>query len=294
MTASDYVADDAASRDLETEAPASRRLLIALDVDGTLLHEDGSVSDAVKDAVGRAADAGHNVTLATGRSWGTARDQLPLFGIHPEYVVCSNGAVIMQRDDTVDDGYRRAYVETFDARPVLELVRPFLPEGGYMVEKADGTRVHTEGMDSSGWQLGEAAPVPFEELAVEPASRVVVVSPSHDAEEFLGIVEQMGLHRVTYAVGWAAWLDIAPDGVSKGSAVARVRELLGIPGESLLVVGDGRNDIEMFEYARSVGGRAVAMGQAPDEVKAAAGEVTGSVEEDGLADVLLEVLAPVG
>ncbi|MHA7984490.1 HAD family hydrolase [Rathayibacter sp. CAU 1779] len=294
MTTGDHATDDAASGDLTTEAPASGRLLIALDVDGTLLHEDGSVSDAVKDAVGRAADAGHEVTLATGRSWGTARDQLPLFGIRPEYVVCSNGAVIMQRDESADgDGYRRAYVETFDARPVLELVRPFLPEGGYMVEKADGTRVHTEGMDSSGWQLGEAGPVPFEELAVEPASRVVVVSPSHDAEEFLGIVEQMGLHKVTYAVGWAAWLDIAPDGVSKGSAVARVRDLLGIPGESLLVVGDGRNDIEMFEYARSVGGRAVAMGQAPDEVKAAAGETTGSVDEDGLADVLLGALAPV-
>ena len=273
-----------------SDAAASDRLLIALDVDGTLLHEDGTASDAVKDAVAHAVAAGHEVTLATGRSWETARDVLALFGLHPEYVVCSNGAVIMQRDG---GGYRRAHAETFDARDVLEMVRPYLPEGGYMVEKADGTRVHTAGMDSSGWQLGPAEPVAFEELGRDPASRVVVVSPSHDAEEFLGIVEQMGLHKVTYAVGWAAWLDIAPEGVSKGSGLARVRDLLGLPREALLVVGDGRNDIEMFEYTRSVGGRAISMGQAPDEVKAAAGEVTGDVDDDGLASVLLSVAAAV-
>ncbi|WP_246846275.1 HAD family hydrolase [Humibacter ginsenosidimutans] len=289
MSAGQPSAGESNATESAAEALASGRLLVALDVDGTLLHEDGSASDAVKDAVAHAVDAGHEVTLATGRSWETARDVLALFGLHPEYVVCSNGAVIMQRDG---DGYRRAYVETFDARPVLQMVRPFLPEGGYMVELADGTRLHTVGMDSSGWQLGPAQPVPFEELGLEPASRVVVVSPSHDAEEFLDIVEQMGLHKVTYAVGWAAWLDISPEGVSKGSGVARMRELLGFEREALLVVGDGRNDIEMFEYAGSGGGRAVAMGQAPDEVKAAAGEVTGDVDDDGLASVLLSVASP--
>lgn len=267
-------------------AGASDRLLIALDVDGTLLHEDGSASTAVKDAVVSAAAAGHEITLATGRSWETAGELLSMFGLDPEYVVCSNGAVIMQRSG---DGYRRAIVETFDARPVLEMVREFLPEGGYMVEEADGTRYYTVGMDASGWALGPAEPVPFDELGREPVSRVVVVSPSHDAEEFLGIVEQMGLHRVTYSVGWAAWLDISPEGVSKGSALARVLEMLGLSGEALLVVGDGRNDIEMFQLATTTGGRAVAMGQAPDEVKAAASDVTGSVEEDGVATVLLSV-----
>ena len=284
MTATARKADGSTS----SEVQASDRLLIALDVDGTLLHEDGSASDAVKDAVLAAIDAGHEVTLATGRSWETARDVLAEFGMKPEYVVCSNGAVIMQRDA---DGYRRAIVETFDARPVLEMVHGFLPEGSYMVEEADGTRYYTEGMDSSGWTLGPADPVPFEQPAREPVSRVVVVSPSHDAEEFLGIVEQMGLRKVTYAVGWAAWLDIAPEGVSKGSALARVLDRLSLPKDALLVVGDGRNDIEMFQLARSSGGRAVAMGQAPEDVKAAAGEVTGSIDDDGVASVLLSVAA---
>ena len=52
-----------------------------------------------------------------------------------------------------------------------------------------------------------------------------------------------------------------------------------------MAVGDGRNDIEMFEWAAR-SGRAVAMGQAPDEVKSAATEVTGTIDEDGLVAVL--------
>ena len=271
-----------------TRGEPSERLLIALDVDGTLLHEDGSASDAVKDAVAAVIDAGHEVTIATGRSWETTGDLLALFGMSPEYVVCSNGAVIMQRDG---DGYRRAIVETFDARPVLAMVRAHLPEGGYMVEEADGMRLYTEGMGEAGWALGRAVAVPFEELGRQPVSRVVVVSPSRGADEFLDIVEQMGLHKVTYAVGWTAWLDIAPDGVSKGSALSRLLDRLQLPKDALLVIGDGRNDIEMFQLARSSGGRAVAMGQAPEDVKAAAGEVTGSIDDDGVASVLLSVAA---
>ena len=251
------------------------------------MRPDETIGEPVKDAMRRVFEAGHEVTLATGRSWENVRDLLVLFGIRPRFVVCSNGAVIMQRKK---GEYRRAFVETFDARPVLERIRPYLPQGSFMVEDADGTRHYTQGMDTSGWVVGETAPVSFDELGLVPASRVVVVSPSHDAEEFLRIVETMGLHQVTYSVGWAAWLDIAPQGVSKGSALERVRAWLAIPASSIVVIGDGRNDIEMFDLARASGGRAVAMGQSPDEVKAAATEVTGDVDDDGVATVLESLL----
>ena len=49
----------------------STRWLVALDVDGTVLHEDGTCTDAVKHAVARATEAGHEIMLATGRSWET-------------------------------------------------------------------------------------------------------------------------------------------------------------------------------------------------------------------------------
>ena len=73
--------------------------------------------------------------------------------------------------------------------------------------------------------------------------------------------------------------DLAPEGVSKASGLADVTRRLGVDRSDVLAIGDGRNDIEMLEWA----GRGVAMGQAPAEVKASADAVTESVEEDGAA-----------
>ena len=143
------------------------------------------------------------------------------------------------------------------------------------------------------WNLDDAEEVEFDGLAVEPAMRVVVMSPDHDVEEFLEIVDGMGLHKVSYAIGFSSWLDIAPDGVNKATGLQRVVDATGIPRDRVLVVGDGRNDIDMLEWAAAGGGRAVAMGQAPAEVLAAANERTGPVDDDGLADVL-EPLAAAG
>jgi hydroxymethylpyrimidine pyrophosphatase-like HAD family hydrolase len=153
-----------------------------------------------------------------------------------------------------------------------------------MVEDATGFRRYTEGMTE--WELSNAEQVDFDELAGFPASRVVVVAPELDTDQFLEVVESMGLSKVSYSIGWTAWLDIAPRGVNKGTALARVCDELRIPRQNVFVAGDGRNDLEMFEWAVTGGGRAVAMGQAPDEVKAAASEVTGTVDEDGLAAAL--------
>ena len=61
---------------------------------------------------------------------------------------------------------------------------------------------------------------------------------------------------------------------------------LGTPGERVMVVGDGRNDIDMLEWAVAGGGVGVAMGQAPEEVRAAANDTTGSDLADGVAAVL--------
>jgi 5-amino-6-(5-phospho-D-ribitylamino)uracil phosphatase len=267
-------------------APAApeRRLLIGLDVDGTLIRMDETISPAVREQVDRVQRLGHEVTLATGRSWETAAPILEQLGLEPEYVVCANGALVMQQDASEPSGYRREWVETFDPSEVLRTIRGHLPRGSYMVEDATGFRRYTEGMTE--WELSNAEQVDFEQLAGFPASRVVVVAPELDTDAFLDVVRDMGLNKVSYSIGWTAWLDIAPMGVNKGTALARVRDELGIPGADVLVAGDGRNDLEMFEWAVGGGGRAVAMGQAPEELKAVASEVTGTVDEDGLATVL--------
>lgn len=267
-----------------TALPVPARWLIALDIDGTVLREDGVMNDAVIGAVQRVRDAGHEVTLATGRSVAMTMPILDRLGIAPEYVVCSNGAITLKRDPVAPTGYSREYVETFDPSEVLTTIRSSLEAANYAVEDETGMYRFT-GFFPDGTLGAISEKVPFEELLTAHATRVVVISPGHKIEDFLSVVERMGLHKVSYNVGWTAWLDIAPDGVNKSTALERVRELLGIPRSRVMAVGDGRNDVDMLEWA-STEGRGVAMGQAPDEVREAANEVTASDLDDGVAVLL--------
>lgn len=285
------VIDDAAT-DASTgrgDAPAPAVLpdaecwFVALDVDGTVMHEDETIDPAVARAIADAQARGHHVTLATGRSWNSTGPVIAQLGLRPEYVVCANGAVTMRRDDEAPDGYVREHVELFDPTAVLERIRAVLPAGKFMIELADGHRLYTAGMTE--WNLDNAREVPFEGLLGQQATRVVVRSLEHGLDEFFEIVDRMGLHHVSYAIGWTAWLDIAPDGVNKATALERVRGWIDQPVDRLLAVGDGRNDLEMFHWAGAAG-RSVAMGQAPDEVREAAGEIAGAIDEAGLAAVL--------
>lgn len=272
-----------------TTAPAaSERKLIALDIDGTVLHEDGTLPDSVVEQVHRLRDAGHEVMLATGRSVAMTLPVLDRLDIAPTYVVASNGAILLKRDPDAPMGYRRHHVETFDPTEVLMRIRPHLRHANYAVEDETGLYRYT-GWFPDGALGAISEEVPFEQLCSEPATRVVVISPGHAMEEFLAVVELMGLHQVSYNVGWTAWLDIAPDGVNKSTALERVRDALGIAGEHVVVVGDGRNDIEMLAWTARNGGRAIAMGQAPPEVVEVASEVTARDTDGGLAQALATV-----
>lgn len=263
----------------------AERMLIALDVDGTVILEDETLSPGVVEAVEFARSRGHEVMLATGRSWDSTHTIMERLGIWPEYAVCSNGAIVMKRVGGGDaHGYERAHTETFDASEVLTLLREHLADARYMVELPDGTRLYTEYLED--WNLRGAGHVSFEELSHQPVCRVVVVSPGKSDEDFVDLVARIGLNQVSYAIGWTAWLDIAPMGVDKSTALELVRGWLAIAPERVLVMGDGRNDIGMFEWAVQHGGRAIAMRQGPAEVHEAASEIGLSVDEGGVAAIL--------
>ena len=264
----------------KTDAP----WLVALDIDGTTMHEDGSISDAVIRQVQRLTDAGNEVMLVTGRSSSATLPVLGRLGITPRFVVCSNGAITLHRDPDAPNGYRREWVESFDPNDVLTTMRAHLGNARFAVEDEQGFYRYTDPFPDATIGL-DSEHVEFEELLRHAATRVVVISPDHDMEDFLQVVERMGLHRVSYAIGWTAWLDIAPDGVNKATAMERVRAELGIPRNRVMAVGDGRNDIDLLTWA-SGEGRGLAMGESPTEVIAAASETTGTVHEDGLAHVL--------
>ena len=264
---------------------ATSKWMVALDVDGTVLREDGSLGDDTLREVRRVVALSHEVMISTGRSVSMTLPVLDRLGLTSAYVVCANGAIVLGRDATAPLGYTTAFVETFDPSEVLTTIRGHLEGASFAVEDADGVFRYT-GTFPEGALAASRQKVPFDELLHVQATRVVVISPGHAIEDFLAVVEQMGLHKVSYNVGWTAWLDIAPDGVNKATGLEHVRDELGIPRDRVLVVGDGRNDIDMLQWAVAGGGIGIAMGQAPDEVQAAASERTASDLDDGVAVAL--------
>ncbi len=263
----------------------SDRWLIGLDIDGTLVHDDGYLSPEVVREVQRVKNLGHEVIIATGRAAANAVPVVRDLGIEQGFVVSSNGAVTVELDQEHPKGFKMVDVVTFDPAEVLAELIENLPDAHFAVEDVDGSyRFHRP---FPTYALGDQNfETPLEELMHHPVSRVVVLSPQHDVDEFLGLISKIGLASVSYAIGYTAWLDISPQGVTKASALENQRQRLGIANEQVLVMGDGRNDIEMFQWAKAGGGLAFAMGQAPEEVQLAATDVTSSVTDDGVARVL--------
>jgi HAD superfamily hydrolase (TIGR01484 family) len=262
-----------------------RPKLVALDIDGTLFVPDlengfstDEVTPAVRAAVERVVDAGVHVVLASGRaplSMTKVLQHLNIPGSDREQalVVASNGAV------TFSYPPMRVLDEvTFDARPAVHAVLRHVPEAAVAVEEHGvGYRVNRH--FPVGELDGQMILTPIEEMVASEVSRVIIRDPQSTSEDFVELADKLGLRGTNYFIGWTAWLDLAPEGVTKASGLASVAQRLGVDAEDVLAVGDGRNDIDMLRWA----GRGVAMGQAPAEVKKAADAVTASVQEDGLA-----------
>lgn len=265
-----------------------RPKLVALDIDGTILswvegsgmvHEE--VTPPVKAAVRRALDAGAHVVLASGRSPHGMTPVADMLDLHNDerdrlWIVASNGAVVFRYPPM-----EIVHEETFDARPAVHAILEHHPDALVAVEdRGVGYRVSAE--FPAGELSGEMVVTELDDLLAEEVSRVIIRDPKATADEFVELARTLGLQGTNYIVGWTAWLDVAPIGVSKASGLDLVARELGLSADDALAVGDGRNDLEMFAWAR----RAVAMGQAIDVVKDAADDVTGPVDEDGLADEL--------
>ena len=261
--------------------------LVALDVDGTLFAAghgvarntvDESISPAVRQAVDRAIAAGAHVVLATGRStFGITRvlDMLELPRVSAEKVlsVASNGSVTFAYPPV-----EVLTTVTFDASDVVRQLLEHVPHALVAVEEIGvGYRVNRHFPE--GEITGQMILQSVDELVAEPVTRVVIRDPDATAEEFIELAERLGLHGINYYIGWTAWLDLAPQGVSKASGLESICERLGVGADEVLAIGDGRNDVEMIEWAA----RGVAMGQAPLEVQEAADFVTETVLEDGVA-----------
>lgn len=255
--------------------------LVCLDIDGTTVDHDGHLHEPVREAVRAVADAGHHIVLATGRAIIGTLPVLDALGLTHGYAVCANGAITLRLDPDLDRGYEVLEAVTFDPAPALRVLRDTFPTALVAVEEL-GVGFKVSAPFPDGELDGIPRVVPFDELMAHPVTRLTIRDPERTSEDFLADTERIGLHGVEYAVGWSAWLDITPEGVSKGAALEAVRRRLGVEPARTVAVGDQRNDLEMLRWAA----RGVAMGNAPDEVKAVADEVAGDVDDDGLVEVL--------
>lgn len=251
-----------------------------------MLHRDESIDPEVEQAIRSVYEAGHEVVIATGRSVDATLPIVEKLRLRPEWIVCCNGAITLKRDPLAHRAYRHELVEAFDATDVLQRVRSYLVTALYALETVDGELLYTDDIPAATLP-SRRRKVAFDELLGVQATRLLVVSPDHAMNDFLKVVDQMGLTRVSYFIGFTAWLDIAPEGVTKESALEVVRGRLGIDRSRVFAAGDGNNDIQMLRWAGRFGD-AVAMGQAIDSVKESATRVTGSIDEGGLAVALRE------
>ena len=258
--------------------------VVALDIDGTLLKwVDGqtddyeTISEPVYDAVHRALDAGAHIVLASGRSphgMTTIADllHLPREDADRLWVVASNGAVVFRYPPM-----EVVHEETFDAAPAVAAVLEHHPGALVAVEEREVGGYRVNRVFPEGELSGEQVITHVDDIVGEPVSRVIVRDPEATADDFIELAANLGLHGTDYVVGWTAWLDLSPVGVSKASGLQHVCEALGLAGDDVLAIGDGRNDIEMLRWA----GRGVAIGGAPPEVQEAADDVSLPFEDGG-------------
>lgn len=255
---------------------AWRPRLVALDIDGTLMGGDGTVPDAVQAAVAGVVAAGVPVVLSTGRGWTGTKPLADLLDLPPGQHVSSNGAVRVSYPPL--ELLERV---TFDPADVVDRVLAEHPEAMVAIEViGEGFKVNRPFPE--GELTGELVQVELGELVAEPVTRVVVRDPNASEDDFLRLAHRLGLQGVSYFIGYTAWLDIAPEGVDKSYGLAGVCRDLGVDPADVLALGDGRNDIEMLRWA----GRGVALGEAPEVVRAAADHVTGPFLDGGTAEEL--------
>lgn len=258
-----------------------KQMLIALDIDGTLLTVDGA-SKAIVDTIERLQSAGVNVVIATGRGIGATTPVFKEVGIHDGWIVASNGAIILKVENGVHEVVHKRY---FDPVPVIDQVIERFPDALIAVE--DDSSIYRVLRQFPPKELIEAWELDtIEGLRSRPVTKLIVRMPGMDRDEFAAHMDALDLSMVTPAIGWTSWMDVNAADTTKARGLEWLRKELEVPENGTLSIGDGTNDMAMLRWAH----HSVAMAGAIDSVKACANTVTGPVEYDGAAAVMEALL----
>jgi 5-amino-6-(5-phospho-D-ribitylamino)uracil phosphatase len=268
--------------------------LLAIDIDGTLVNSRDELTPATRAALARAGEAGIRVVLATGRRYSHALPLVAPLEIDVPLVTAS-GALVK---DPI--GHRTLYQAQFEPQVLLDALAIVDGCGFDPVLCAD---TYAEGFDFYHARRESRTPELAFYLAMNPGrSRLwpsLVTSPPtgifggfvvgtlaqmQELEAVLsrrmpGKLHTHVLHPPRYK---GFFIEIAPTGVTKWSAIQRLAEGWRIAESDICAVGDDVNDIPMIRAA----GLGVAMGNAQPSVKAAADRIAPTHDEDGIVQVV--------
>ena len=253
---------------------------MAIDLDGTLLRSDGTVSARTVAALALVEQAGARFVFVTGRPPRHVADALRPFGYTGE-VICANGAL------TFDLRTGRLSDEKLIPAGVLAeaaaRLRRAIPGLGIAVEYTDRD-VRDRHYQPGAWRTVEQIPcVPDEELFVGDAVKLLGRHPSLSGDDLLGLAGPVvGEIVAVYHSGGVRLLEATAVGVSKGTALARLAGRLGISAADVAAFGDMVNDLPMLAWA----GRSYGMANGHPDVLAAVDQVIPGNDDDGVAAVI--------
>ena len=239
-----------------------------IDLDGTLIGRDEQVSPRVAAVVAKLA-ALIPVSIASGREPSDVLRFATELGLDAPQV-SDNGAVVL--DPATG---QTLHSSPMQSRQAEEVVRYLDSRGvAFIATHAGGTATALE--EISSWDLARVSALDLDQSGADRTAG------EFDADPELYVVKA----SLPYNGLWA--VDFTGAGVDKRSAVRRVAKLLAVETARMIAVGDSYNDISMLREC----GLSIAMGDSPQEVKAAADHVAPSVDDDGLAVAIEEIILP--
>ncbi|MHB8875939.1 MAG: HAD family hydrolase [Myxococcaceae bacterium] len=266
--------------------------LLAIDLDGTLLRRDKTISPVDRAALERARRSGVKVALVTGRllssTLAIARE-LELQGL----MVCADGGLVLSA--ATGEVVARSALEETEARRAAEAAElqalgsfalfddaiHFDRFAAPLAEYASGWTRNIHGRErllGDGWVKGEVLGL------IHFGGEEPVYAARRAIDASCGCVRSL-----VFPMPGGQWaLKLTPAGVDKASGLARVAAELGIAREEVVAVGDWLNDVPMLRWA----GRSFAMGQSLEEVRQSATEVLEAAAHSGggIAEVVTKVL----
>ncbi len=269
-------------------ATVEKPLLIASDVDGTLLGPMEALTERTIDTVRRVTEAGVPFVLVSGRPprWiAPIANPLNLTG----YAVCANGAVLYEvgTDRIVAVHGMLEPTLLHDAVSALDHA---LPGCRYAAERIGESALDPEMRNfviepdyHNPWGDNEGTQAPRAEVLGHPAIKLMISKRGMTSEEMALAAREVldGAVDITYSTN-SGLIEVSARGITKATGLAEVSERLGVPAERVIAFGDMPNDVEMLGWA----GHGVAMANGHRLVLDVADEVTAPNSEDGVAQVL--------